>query len=91
MSREEGIWVRNLKLIFTIYLLHACVNICFVFISIKELSVKLHERYDFISRPIVVEWYPVRWTTQSPLHFTPWQTCSFQHQFDLFGKYSATL
>ena len=21
--------------------------------------------------------YPVRWTAQSALHFTPWQTCSF--------------
>ena len=34
---------------------------------------------------------PVRWTAQSTLHFTPWQTCSFQHQLDFSGKYSATL
>ena len=28
---------------------------------------------------------------QSALHFTHWQTCSFQCQFDFSGKHSATL
>ena len=32
--------------------------------------------------------YPVRWTAQSALHFTPWQTCSFRHQLDVSGKHS---
>ena len=31
--------------------------------------------------------YPVHWTTQSAFHFTPWQTCSFRHQFDFSGKH----
>ena len=29
--------------------------------------------------------YPVRWTSQSALHFTTWQTRSFRHQLDLPG------
>ena len=28
-------------------------------------------------------------STQSALHFTPWQTCSFRHQLDFSGKHSA--
>ena len=35
--------------------------------------------------------YPVCWTTQSALHFTPRQTCSFRQQLYLSGKNSATL
>ena len=37
--------------------------------------------------------YPVRRIAQSALHFTTWQTCSFQCQFfnDFYGKHSATL
>ena len=35
--------------------------------------------------------YPVHRTAQSALHFTPWQTCSFQGHLKFFGKYSATL
>ena len=35
--------------------------------------------------------YPVRWTAQGTLHFTPWQTCSFRHQVDFSGKHSAIL
>ena len=35
--------------------------------------------------------YPVHRTAQSALHFTPWQTCSFQSHINFFGKYSATL
>ena len=31
------------------------------------------------------------WQEKSALHFTPWQTCSFQHQLDFSGKQSATL
>ena len=30
-----------------------------------------------------------RWTTQSALHFTPWQTCSFRHEFGCSGKHSS--
>ena len=33
--------------------------------------------------------YPVRRTAQSALHFTPWQTCSFQGHLNFSGKYSA--
>ena len=33
--------------------------------------------------------YPVRWTAQSVLHFTPWQTCSFRLQLDFSGKHSS--
>ena len=33
--------------------------------------------------------YPVRWTAQSTLHFTPWQTCSFLHQLRFSGKHSS--
>ena len=33
--------------------------------------------------------YPVRWSAQSPLHFTPWQTCSFRHQLVFSWKQSA--
>ena len=35
--------------------------------------------------------YPVHRTAQSALHFTPWQTCSFQGHLNFFGKISATL
>ena len=35
--------------------------------------------------------YPVHRTAQSALHFTPWQTCSFQGHLNFFGKYSAML
>ena len=34
-------------------------------------SVKKVKLYFYIAQ------YPVRWTAQSALHFTPWQTCSF--------------
>ena len=30
--------------------------------------------------------YPVRRTTRSALHFTPWQTCSFQGHLNFSGK-----
>ena len=33
--------------------------------------------------------YPVRWTAQSALHFTPWQPCSFRHQLDFSGRHSS--
>ena len=33
--------------------------------------------------------YPVRWTAQSALHFTPWHTCPFRHQRDVSGKHSS--
>ena len=33
--------------------------------------------------------YPVRWTAQSALHFTHWQTCSFQPQLRFSRKYSS--
>ena len=33
--------------------------------------------------------YPVRWTAQSALHVTPWQTWSLQHQLDFSGKHSS--
>ena len=32
--------------------------------------------------------YPVCWSAQNALHFTPWQTCSFGHQLD-FSQQSA--
>ena len=35
--------------------------------------------------------YPVCMTAQSALHFTPWQTCSFQGHLNFSGKHSATL
>ena len=35
--------------------------------------------------------YPVHRTAQSALHFTPWQTCSFQGHFNFSGKHSAML
>ena len=35
--------------------------------------------------------YPVRVTVQSALHFTPWQTCSYQGHLNFSGKHSATL
>ena len=38
-----------------------------------------------------IEWYPVRMTGQSALHFNPWQTCSFQGHIYFSGKHSATL
>ena len=31
--------------------------------------------------------YSVRWTTQSALHFTLWQTCSFRHQLGLCANH----
>ena len=34
---------------------------------------------------------PVLGTAQSALHFTSWQTCSFQRHLDFSGKHSATL
>ena len=30
-------------------------------------------------------------TAQRALHFTAWQTCSFQRHLDFYGKHSATL
>ena len=33
----------------------------------------------------------VRWTAQSALQLTPWQTCWFRHQLGFSGKHSATL
>ena len=33
--------------------------------------------------------YPIRRTTQSASHFTPWQTCSFWHELDFSGKHSS--
>ena len=38
-----------------------------------------------------IAWYPVLGTVQSALHFTSWQTCSFQRQVDFSGKNSAML
>ena len=35
--------------------------------------------------------HPVLGTVQSALHFTPWQTCSFQCHLDFSGKHSDTL
>ena len=35
--------------------------------------------------------YPVLWTAQSTLHFTHWQTCSFQRYLNFSGKHSAKL
>ena len=35
--------------------------------------------------------YPVLGTVQSALHFTPWQTCSFQLHLNFSGKHSAML
>ena len=32
--------------------------------------------------------YPVHRTAQSALHFTPWQTCSFQGHLNFFGNYT---
>ena len=57
-----------------------------MFYSILELvfEVKVQVR-SYIAR------YPVRRTTQSALHFTPWQTCSFQGHLNFSGKHSATL
>ena len=34
-------------------------------------------------------WLPVRWTAQSDLLFTPWQTCSFRHQLAFSGTHSS--
>ena len=31
--------------------------------------------------------YPVRWTAQTAVHVTPWQTCSFRHQLDVSGRH----
>ena len=42
-------------------------------------------------RCILTVWDPVHRTAQSVLHFTPWQTCSFQCPIDFSGKHSATL
>ena len=33
--------------------------------------------------------YAVRWTPQSTLHVTHWQTCSIRHQLDFSGKLSS--
>ena len=38
-----------------------------------------------------ISWYPVLVTAQSALHFTPWQTCSFQRHLDFSWKQSAML
>ena len=38
-----------------------------------------------------IAWYPVHRTAQSALHFTPWQTCSFQGHLNFCGKHSAVL
>ena len=56
-------------------------------IDLKQKHSALHKtRYVFISFV-----YPVRWTAQSTLHFTPpppRQTCSFRHQLDFSGKHA---
>ena len=33
--------------------------------------------------------YPVRWTAQSTLHFTTWQTRLFRHQHVFSGNHSS--
>ena len=38
---------------------------------------------------VYVAQYPVRWTVQIALHFTPWQTCSFRHQLAFSWKHSS--
>ena len=47
----------------------------------KQLCIKVKVR-SYIAR------YPVHRTAQSALHFTPWQTCSFQGHLNFFGKYT---
>ena len=41
------------------------------------------------TNPVYITQYPVRWTAQIALHFTPWQTCSFRHQLGFSGKHSS--
>ena len=45
--------------------------------------------YVFMVPCFYIAQYPVCCTTQSTLHFTPWQTCSFQHQPDFSGNRSS--
>ena len=40
-------------------------------------------RHRFKKIMFYIAQYPVRWTIQNALHFTPWQTCSFRHQLSL--------
>ena len=57
-------------------------NTCDILFKYSKGKVKVRS---YIAR------YPVHRTAQSALHFTPWQTCSFQGHLNFFGKYSATL
>ena len=54
-------------------------------LKLRLIAVKEKGMFLYMAR------YPVRWTAQSDLHFTPWQTCSFWHQRDLSAKHSALL
>ena len=56
-----------------------------MFFKLKEKSKSKVKVRSYIAR------YPVRRTAQSALHFTPWQTCSFQGHLNFSGKHSATL
>ena len=48
--------------------------------------IESNQIFQIVKKPM----YPVRWTAQSALHFTPWQTCLFRHQLDFSGKHSTS-
>ena len=48
----------------------------------RDILVKVHS---YIAQCLVL------WTTQSSVHFIPWQTCSFKRQLNFSGKHLAML
>ena len=59
--------------------------------SVCNVSVSFDRRQVLLKVLSYIARYPVHRTAQNALHFTPWQTCSFQGHLNFFGKYSATL
>ena len=44
-----------------------------------DAAIGVHKFYTSTTKWSYTARYAVRWTDQSALHFTPWQTCSFSH------------
>ena len=51
-------------------------------------KITLHPHINKIGMFYIAQ-YPVRWTSQNVLNFTPCQTCSFRHQLDFTVKHSS--
>ena len=71
--------------------LYTCIGV-FMFVCISILvAVSGTEVRVVVKASSDITRYAVLRTAQSALHFTPWQTCSFQGHFNFSGKHSVVL